>query len=205
MKKITIIDCGMGNRAAIRNMLKVIEESPSITSSIDDIKGSDIIILPGIGSFDSFLLSIQKLNLQDVLKEHVLIHKKPTLGICVGMQALFNNSEEGKQKGLGLIDGSVEHIKKSFSSKERPKVPHIGWRSLEYTSQNNNDMNEKFYFAHSYHCIPRNNEVINSYFKYENKTFVSSVRMENIWGVQFHPEKSHRHGINFFRKFMAHV
>ena len=96
MKKITIVDCGMGNRAAIRNMLKVIEESPSITNSIDDIKSSDVIILPGIGSFDSFLLSIQKLNLQDVIKEHVLIHKKPTLGICVGMQALFNNSEEGK-------------------------------------------------------------------------------------------------------------
>ncbi len=99
MKQITIIDCGMGNRAAIRNMLKVIEESSSITSSIDDIKDSDIIILPGIGSFDSFLLSIRKLNLQDVIKEHVLIHKKPTLGICVGMQALFNNSEEGNQKG----------------------------------------------------------------------------------------------------------
>lgn len=195
----------MGNRAAIRNMLKVIEESPSITSSVDDIRGSDIIILPGIGSFDSFILSIQKLNLQDVIKEHVLIHKKPTLGICVGMQALFNCSEEGKQQGLGLIDGSVEHIKKSFSSDVRPKVPHIGWRSLEYTLKKNTNMDEKFYFAHSYHCIPKNDEVIDSFFKYENKTFVSGVRMENIWGVQFHPEKSHRHGINFFRQFMANV
>lgn len=205
MKKIAIIDCGMGNRAAIRNMLKLIEENPSITSSVDEIKGSDIIILPGIGSFDSFITSLQKLNLQDVIKDHVLIHKKPILGICIGMQALFNHSEEGEQKGFGLIEGSVEHIKKSFPSKDSPKVPHIGWRSLDYTVQNHAKKNEKFYFAHSYHCIPRNNSAIHSFFRYEDKKFVSSIRMDNIWGVQFHPEKSHRHGINFFREFIAHA
>ena len=205
MKKITIIDCGMGNRAAIRNMLKLIGESPSITSSVDEIKGSDIIILPGIGSFDSFILSVKKLNLRDVIKDHVLIHKKPILGICIGMQALFNHSEEGEQKGLGLIDGSVEHIKKSFPSKDSPKFPHIGWRSLDYTVQNNTNKNEKFYFAHSYHCIPGNNDVIHSFFRYEDKKFVSSIRKDNIWGVQFHPEKSHRYGINFFREFVAHA
>lgn len=205
MKRIIIIDCGIGNRAAIRNMLKLIGENPLITNSIEDIKDADIIILPGIGSYDSFILSLKKVNLQDIIREHGLIKKKPILGICIGMQALFNHSEEGEQKGLGLIDGAVVHMKKSFPNTESAKVPHIGWKSLDYTLPVNNKENEKFYFAHSYHCIPENNHEAHSHFVYEGAKFVSSIRKDNIWGVQFHPEKSHRHGINFFREFLAHA
>jgi glutamine amidotransferase len=205
MKKITIIDCKIGNRTAIRNMLKLIGENPSITNSLDEIKGADIIILPGIGSYDSFMRSLVKFNLQDIIKEHVLINNKPILGICIGMQALFNHSEEGNQKGLGLIDGAVEHIKKSFLCKDSAKVPHIGWKSLNYTRQNDIQQQEKFYFAHSYHCVPKDDNVIDSFFRYEDEKFVSSIRKDNIWGVQFHPEKSHIYGINFFQKFLAYA
>lgn len=205
MKNIAIVDCGIGNRAAIRNMLKLLQENPSITRCSWEIENADIIILPGIGSYDSFVSSLEKFDLQDAIKKVALNSKKTILGICIGMQALFDHSEEGIKPGLGLINGAVEHLKKSFPGRNTVKFPHIGWRSLIYQGEKRAEGNEKYYFAHSYHCVPADTSIIHSYFEYEDKEFVSGVRKGNIWGVQFHPEKSHAYGLKFFREFLIHA
>lgn len=202
MRKISIIDCHIGNRAAIRNMLRVLGEDPLITNCPVYIGNSDILILPGIGSFDSFMEALDHLGLTELIKTTALDPKKTILGICIGMQALFSNSEEGIKSGLGLIPGTVQSLKSVFEDNSKVKIPHIGWEGVFPAEKGLADNQARYYFTHSYHCVPEENAAIYSYFQMENKKFVAGIKQNKVWGVQFHPEKSHQYGLNFFKEFL---
>ena len=199
---IAIVNYKAGNPNSVKNMLKRLgQKDVVITSSFQDINNCDKIILPGVGSFDYCISQLENLNLIEVLNQNVLIDKKPILGICMGMQLMSNKSAEGEKNGLGWIKGNVIQ----FSAKIELPVPHMGWNTIESGVNTRfsklNFANSKYYFAHSYyfHCEDLHNIV--AYTKYGEK-FPSIINKDNIYGVQFHPEKSHKWGLELFKIFL---
>ena len=200
---ITIVDYNAGNIKSIQNMLKKIGVKSTISSQINEIKQAQKLILPGVGHFDFGMNNLRQSGLIDILHEKVMIEETPILGICLGAQMLGNQSEEGIENGLGWIDMDV--IK--FNSKligANDKIPHMDWTDVEVKKQSNlfNNMfdHSRFYFVHSYHMLPKNTEDIlcTSNYGYD---FVSAVEHKNIYGVQFHPEKSHKFGMKLLENF----
>ena len=200
---ITIIDYKAGNIASIKNMLKKIGVQSIISDKVEDIESADKLILPGVGSFDHGMQKLKEYRLIDVILKRAN-EGVPLLGICLGAQILGYKSEEGQEKGLGLIDMDIV----KFDDAKLPdsyKIPHMGWTDI-YIKQNSplfKDMYEepRFYFVHTYHFkVKKKEEVLTtSNYGYE---FVSSVQRNNIYGVQFHPEKSHKFGIKFLENFV---
>jgi glutamine amidotransferase len=203
MKKIHIIDCDIGNRASIRNMLKKLGHDALLTRDHDEILSSDLLILPGVGAFDAFMEALQSLNLINALKEAVLIKKIPVLGICLGMQVLFERSEEGNLQGLGWIRGEAKSLKSHGGS--QLKLPHIGWKEVSPQGNSFFPKECQYYFVHNYFCAPYDSQDISGTISLEGKKIVVAVNKDNIYGVQFHPEKSHKYGFEFFRTFLNHV
>lgn len=192
---IVIVDYGLGNVSSISNMLEYLNINFVISNNIKSISEANKIIIPGVGSFDNSISLLRKTKIDHALKE---AHQKNAiiLGICLGMQVLFESSEEGKLKGLGILEGKIIKLE----NHKNIIVPHIGWNAinsnnLEYL----NTHNKKFYFLHSYH--PQ----ISDRFKYEtvnyHYNFPAIVNFNNIFGVQFHPEKSGKNGMSFFKRF----
>ncbi len=202
-KKITIVDYRMGNLGSIRNMLSYLGFESKISNRIEDINEADFLVLPGVGKFDSAMKNIKNLKLDDILKENVLEKKTPILGICLGMQIMCLSSEEGNQKGLGFIDYEVKKFK--FSKESNLKVPHMGWNYLSKTSDGillkKLVENPRFYFVHSYYVEDSELPFKSSLSEY-GRNFVSSFEKNNIFGVQFHPEKSHKFGKELFKNFL---
>jgi len=200
---ITIINFGMGNLGSIANMIKRIGYSSEITSDISKITSAEKIILPGVGSFDKAMQNIANLGLLDVIKTKVLENKTQILGICLGMQLMCKNSEEGKEPGLGLIDAEVKKF--SFPLDKKLKIPHMGWNLV--STQKDNALflkmytEPRFYFVHSYHVVCNNASDVLSTTNY-GFDFHSSFANENILGVQFHPEKSHKFGMLLIKNFI---
>ena len=195
---IDIIDYGIGNIGSIQNMIKFIGGNSRIISRPEEILSSNKLILPGVGSFDTAMSKLKESNLVDSIN---LSAKKGTyiFGICLGMQLLFEKSEEGELEGLGLIKGSVIKFRdNSF------RIPHVGWNKI-YTKNKSllfNDISEqqKFYFTHSYHVECSNSEEIIATTNY-GINFTSAVESKNIMGTQFHPEKSHKYGMKLFTNY----
>jgi glutamine amidotransferase len=204
---IVIIDYQMGNIGAIVNMLKRIGIESSVSSNIEDIKKADKLILPGVGSFDEGIKNLEQLNLISVLSEKVIEGETPILGICLGMQLFSKKSEEGILEGLGWIDGEVKKFKfnNNESGQNRLKIPHTGWNTITIKKQDVlfEEMPEesRFYFVHSYHfnCGNVDNVLATTDYGYE---FSSIIKKENIIGVQFHPEKSHKFGMKLLKNFV---
>lgn len=202
---ITIIDYGMGNLGSVANMFKRIGVESMISSDIDVISQASKILLPGVGAFDTAMEKINELGLIPILNFKALEEKIPIMGICLGMQLLTESSEEGKLKGLGWIPG---HVKKfSFEDdKLGLKVPHMGWNFIRSNKISNltKDLPEpsKFYFVHSYYveCQNRGNVIATTEYGFE---FDSLISFENIYGAQFHPEKSHKFGMKLLQNFAA--
>jgi glutamine amidotransferase len=200
---ITIVNYGSGNSKAIGNIYERLRISFRIANNPEEIKGSEKIILPGVGAFDETVAMLNDAGFRPVLDHAVLIDKIPVLGICVGMQILAQQSEEGNLPGLGWIDGAVKKIDKSTLT-HKPKLPHLGWNSIRIKRQSPlfESLNEEdgFYFLHSYHfqCDQEENILTTTYYGSE---LVSAVNKENIFGVQFHPEKSHHNGIQLLKNF----
>jgi glutamine amidotransferase len=196
---ITIVDYGLGNVGSIRNMLKHIGSDCSITSNIDEIKLASKIILPGVGAFDTAMKQINGLGLGNLLKEKAS-EGTPFLGICLGMQLLLEKSEEGILSGLGLIEGEV----KKFDVNLDIKVPHMGWNTVNQSEQSSltNDLtnDSRFYFVHSYYAKVSDptNSILKTNYGIE---FDSAISKNNIYGVQFHPEKSHNFGMKLLTNF----
>lgn len=201
---ITIIDYKMGNLGSISNIIKKVGYSSVISSDVNIIRKAQKIILPGVGSFAKAMENIKELNLIDVLNEKILIEKVPLLGICLGMQLLTQKSEEGNVAGLGWIEAEV--VKFNFTENaSNLKIPHMGWNTVSVPDPHFlfDEMyeNPRFYFVHSYHAVCKHSENVltKSTFGYE---FASGLKKDNIMGVQFHPEKSHKFGMKLIKNFI---
>jgi len=198
---IVIVDYGVGNVAAIKNMLKKCGFESILSHRPSDLFQASKIILPGIGAFDACVTNLDQYGLRSVLNECVMVNKIPILGICVGMQLLASGSEEGNLEGLGWIEG---YVKKFHFEDKNIRVPHMGWNTIHPQFNNplfhNLDLRARFYFAHSYHFVCKSTENRGAFTKYGFE-FSSSVIKNNIYGVQFHPEKSLKFGMNVLNNF----
>lgn len=198
-----IVDYGMGNLGSICNMLKKIGASGIIASTPQDIEKADKLILPGVGAFDNGIKNLHQRGLVPVLEQKVLSRKTPILGICLGMQLFTKRSEEGRLEGLGWIEG--ETIRFQFDGAHAHlKVPHMGWNTVQVVQKDvlyaAGQEEWRFYFAHSYHVVcPAEHILTRTNYGYD---FVSSLRKDNISGVQFHPEKSHKFGMALLKNFV---
>lgn len=199
---IVIIDYEMGNIGSVSNMLKKIGRKSEITRSPEKIQQADHLILPGVGSFDSGVEQLEKLGLVELIRKKVQIDKTPILGICLGAQLLLEKSEEGQKAGLGLVQGEVIRFQLQADSKLR--IPNMGWNQIEKVKSNKLvdvlPENPRFYFVHSYHfkMAQSEDQLLMSEYGY---SFCSAFQHENIAGVQFHPEKSHKFGMSLLRNF----
>ncbi len=198
---IAIIDFDMGNVGSIRNMYKKIGVETIITNDSEVIERADKIIIPGDGAFDTGMNNLNRFKLTHLLNNQVLALKKPVLGICVGMQLMTLCSEEGIEKGLGWVDSEV--TKFNFSQIEL-RIPHMGWNSL-IPKKAHNFLDEieddnRYYFVHSYYIKCNDENDILTQTNY-GINFTSSFQKDNIIGVQFHPEKSHKYGMKLLENF----
>ena len=203
---ISIINYGVGNLGSVVNMLKHLNIDCEIITTAKEIQNASKLILPGVGSWDNGITKLNESGLINVLNEKVLSDKTPILGICLGMQILLESSDEGALPGLGWIAGSVNKFDFSstqLSNKKIP-IPHMGWNVVESTKPSlltNHFVEEiRFYFVHSYHANVSNKENILMTCNY-GYPFTCAIHQDNIWGVQFHPEKSHRFGMELMKKF----
>ena len=182
-------------------MLNKLGYEAIISNKPEDIEHASKLILPGVGSYDNAMNNLMKLDLIDLLTQEVLVKKKHVLGICLGMQIMFDSSEEGDLPGLGWIKGDVIKFRSDTKNK-KIKYPNIGWRNIEVKQPSfHNQMFERFYFVHNFFCNPlyKKDILMTSYYGHE---FCAAVVKENIIGVQFHPEKSHHFGMSFLTKFI---
>ena len=204
---VTIVDYNSGNISSVINSFKVVAQDKAnieVTSDLDKIKLSDKVVLPGQGSFKSCMDALNKISgLTDILNEFALNNKKPIIGICVGLQMFADiGYEETKTEGLGWISGKVSKID---NQNGKFKLPHIGWNQINIVKENKIftgiENNSHMYFVHSYEFIPEDKSVISATTDYSSN-IVCSVEKENIFGTQFHPEKSDRLGLKIIDNFI---
>jgi glutamine amidotransferase len=200
---IAILDYGIGNVSSIKNMLKKIGAEATISSDLSVIGSAEKIILPGVGHFDYCMKQLRAAPFFDLLNHRAQTEKVPLLGVCVGCQMLMESSEEGDEKGLGWIKGRVVRFNNDKTS-EKVRIPHMGWTEInpkKYSGLYKDAQEPRFYFVHSYHleCDDANDVSATAYYGYE---FVASVERDNIIGVQFHPEKSHKFGMQLYDNFV---
>lgn len=199
---IVIVDYGMGNLGSIQNMLTYIGAESTVTADLDAIRAADRVILPGVGAFNAAMARINGSGLREVLDYKALVERVPILGICLGMQLLSRGSEEGDIPGLGWIPAETRR----FPDLPGLKVPHMGWnlvrRSTRSPLTEGFEEETRFYFVHSYYVVvdePRNSILKTTY----GVDFDSAIMRGRIFGVQFHPEKSHRFGMRLLQNFAA--
>lgn len=202
--RVCIIDYGVGNLASVQNALASLNVDSIISAQTEDIKTADALVLPGVGSFAAGMQGLQQADLIKVLTEEVLVKKKKILGICLGMQLFATKGyEHGEFPGLGFIEGEVVKID---DSKESIRLPHIGWNDVEIVHNHPFGQGFKkvpiFYFVHSYHFLPVDDAVVAGYCNYGSPV-VAMIQKGNIFGAQFHPEKSHHDGLQILRNFLV--
>ena len=199
---ISVVDYGVANLGSILNMLHKAGAQAEAVSTPDAIARAEKLILPGVGAFDHGMAALSERGLAEALKKRVACASVPLLGICLGMQLLGNSSEEGSLAGLGLIDGRCARFR--FGDERPLKVPHMGWNVLAPKRASplfkGLEENARFYFVHSYHlvCADASDVLATAHYGIE---FTAVVQRGNVWGVQFHPEKSHRFGMTLLRNF----
>jgi glutamine amidotransferase len=208
MKKITIIDYGLGNIKSVQRAFEVSGANIIVTSNYKDINESEKLVLPGVGTFGDGMLGLKKLELIDPILDFVK-KEKPILGICLGMQLMLESGNEfGINYGLGLMKGKVIEIPNgSLEGDIIRKIPHVGWNKLMINSKNNFilngiDRDDYFYFVHSYMAVLDDANDILTTCDYEGFEFVSSINKKNIYGLQFHPEKSGKKGLQIINNFI---
>ena len=204
---VTIVDYNSGNISSVINSFQEVAKDRvniKVTSDLEKIKFSDKVILPGQGSFKSCVDALNRIDgLSNTLNEFAIIKKKPLLGICVGLQMFADiGYEEIETKGFGWVSGKVSKID---NQNGKYKLPHIGWNQIKITKDskiyNNIENNSHMYFVHSYEFIPNDQDVISATTEYSSK-IVCSIEKENIFGTQFHPEKSDKIGLKIIKNFL---
>jgi glutamine amidotransferase len=197
---IAIVDYGMGNLRSVQKAFEKIGAKAVVTSDAGEVQQAEKVVLPGVGAFGACMENLQKLGLVPTIRK-VIDNKKPFLGICMGLQVLFDEGEEfGKHEGLGIIPGKVIR----FKLPKQYKIPHMGWNRIHKKRRHpvlaEIDENAYFYFVHSYHVVPKDPQVIATTTDY-GKEFVSSIARDNIFACQFHPEKSQGLGLKMLKAF----
>lgn len=203
-RSVTVVDYQMGNIGSIANMIAKVGGKAEVTSDPARLRDAERLILPGVGHFDRGVANLTDLGLADVLAEVVVQRRVPVLGICLGMQLMCRGSDEGEQKGLGWVDAEVRR----FDAGAHPgmKVPHMGWNVAKPVRQSPlldvaPAEPQRFYFVHSFYVDCHDPSDVLAVTNYEGE-FCSAFLRDNIWGVQFHPEKSHAFGMELFRRFL---
>lgn len=200
---ITIVNYGLGNIRAFANIYKRLNIPARIASSTDELADSEKIILPGVGAFDWAMTRLNHSGMRERLDDFVARQKCTVLGICVGMQIMAKRSDEGLLEGLGWIDAEVKKFDETTFT-DQTRLPHMGWNDV--SPRRNGclfrglESDARFYFLHSYYFSPQQEGDVLAVTDY-NGSFASSVRAGNVFGVQFHPEKSHQWGIQLLRNF----
>jgi imidazole glycerol-phosphate synthase subunit HisH len=201
MAEVTLVDYGVGNIRAFANIYDRLSISVEIGDSAQKIRDARRLVLPGVGAFDWAMTRLNQSKLKDTLNEKVLQHGTPVIGICVGMQIMMDSSDEGQLPGLGWIKGCVARMTQSGNT-DIP-LPHMGWNDVTICAESPifvglNDL--RYYFLHSYAVVPTNDSDKLATSAY-GTTFVSAIKRENAFGVQFHPEKSHHWGVQLLKNF----
>lgn len=200
---LVIIDYGVGNLASIANMFKRVGVRAVISGEPEKLRAATKLVLPGVGAFDPVMEKLRASGLMDDLNEKVLKERVPVLGMCVGMQMLGHGSEEGKLPGLGWLDATCEKFRQDLPGL---RIPHMGWNSVNRVKQSplidTLPDDARFYFVHSYYMVCRDSSDILLTTDYGGE-FASAVQRGNIFGTQFHPEKSHRFGMELYRRFAS--
>jgi glutamine amidotransferase len=199
---ISIVDYGSGNIRAIGNIYDRAKIQYQVVTTADELSKASKIILPGVGAFDETMAKLNESGLKPVLDQKVLKELTPVLGICVGMQIMANCSDEGNESGLGWIPGEVKLFDTTLLQK--PKIPHLGWNSVDIVKDTGLlkgvDHEQGFYFIHSYYYkVDDSKHIMTKTFYGDN--FTSSINKDNIYGTQFHPEKSHTNGMRVLTNF----
>ncbi len=204
---VVVVDYGMGNLESVKNSALFLGEKVLVSNSAETIQKAKKIIIPGVGHFASAVKELKKNNIFELLKERINL-QIPFLGICLGMQLLFDSSQEAPGvKGLGVINGEVKKIRSNNLI-----IPHMGWNNVCITEKAKRKKNKLLlngfrdgsfcYFANSYYCCPKTKEVVLANTEYGGINFASIVNKENVWGVQFHPEKSQEKGLKILSNFL---
>lgn len=200
---VTIVDCGIGNIKSVQRMFDVIDASAEIVSDPSQIADCQRLVLPGVGAFDAGMDALEQGGWIDALNRAALERKVPVLGICLGMQLLCRRSEEGEKPGLGWIDADV--VKIDLGGNSALKIPHMSWAVTRAAKPNPlidpNDGEQRFYFVHKYRAVCDRAENVLATATYGTE-FTAAIHRDNISGVQFHPEKSHRFGMALLRHFL---
>ena len=199
---IVIVDVGVGNVGSVANMLRKVGAQACISASASDIETADKLVLPGVGHFDHGMARLHDTGLVPVLTEQALVRAKPVLGICLGMQMMTRASEEGSRPGLGWIDATTHR----FPDMAGLRVPHMGWNTVRPARRaalfDQGDDTERFYFVHSYYVRPADPAHVAASSDHGIE-FAASFQANNLFGVQFHPEKSHLFGMALLKRFVA--
>jgi len=203
MRNVSIVDAGLGNVSSVKRMIERAGGNVTVIKEPDQIQYRSKVVLPGVGHFDEGMKRLTSLGFTWKLSELVSHERVTLMGICLGMHLLCRTSEEGSLPGLGLIDASVHKF--HFVSDKSFKVPHMGWNIVHSERENllflSNKREERFYFAHSYRVIPRDSAITIGTANYGGN-FCAAFHKDNIFGVQFHPEKSHSFGLALMRRFI---
>lgn len=199
MASVTILNYGLGNIQAFANIYSRLNIPVTVATAPEQLHGAEKIVLPGVGSFDWAMSRLNDSGLRETLDELVLEKKVPVIGICVGMQMMANRSEEGKLPGLGWIDAEVLRFKPSGDL----PLPHMGWNDVKPANSETLFLNvdsPRYYFLHSYYMRPNQASAVLATATYGHE-FAAAVQSQNVFGTQFHPEKSHGWGIDLLRNF----
>ena len=198
---ITVIDYQAGNIRSVEKALEKSGASVKVSGKASDLEKSDAVVFPGQGSCDSSMMNLRNQGLDEVLVEWIN-SGKPFMGVCLGLQLLLEESDEGDERGLGVLEGRVEKLP------EGQKVPHMGWNSVRFTTDHpvfkGVSQNSYFYFVHSYIAVPKASSIIAGHTEY-GRDFCSAVAFDNVVAVQFHPEKSGENGLNIYKNFVSYV
>jgi imidazole glycerol-phosphate synthase subunit HisH len=205
MTLLAVIDYDMGNLHSACKGLEKVGATPKITDSPADLEKADAIVLPGVGSFDPAVRQIRARHLEAPIKA-AIASGKPFLGICLGLQILFDSSEEGTEEGLGIIPGTVRH----FRSEPNLTIPHMGWNELQFTQPDHPvwqglAIDPHVYFVHSYYVIPSDPTITAATVTHGSQTVTAAIARDNLLAVQFHPEKSADNGLKILANFVNGV